>query len=427
MDSLKSYGMVPGLDSVRELCRRLGDPQEGLNFVHVAGTNGKGSALAYVSTVLTCAGYRVGRYISPTIREYRERFQINGRMITQKDLCELAGEVKDACDAMRAEGLPHPTPFEVETALSFLYFIRKKCDLVVLETGMGGRLDATNVICSSQVAVLASISMDHMQYLGNTLTAIAGEKAGILKPGCRAVSAEQEPEAMEAIRARAEQLGIPLTVAETRLVGRARYGLEKQRFDYDGMKDLEIGLAGRCQIGNAALAVETCRALRECGYEIPDKALRQGLRETRWPGRFTILGRRPLFVADGAHNEDAARELAKSLEMYFTNRRIIYIMGILKDKEYEKIIELTAPYADQILTVTPPGNPRAMGSYELAQEVAKAHPRVTATDSLEEAVELSHLLAGKEDVILAFGSLSYLGRLMEIMEERERRGKKRKA
>ena len=427
MDSLKSYGIVPGLDSVRGLCRRLGDPQGGLNFVHVAGTNGKGSALAYVSTVLTCAGYRVGRYISPTIREYRERFQINGRMITQKDLCELAGEVKDACDAMRAEGLPHPTPFEVETALSFLYFIRKKCDLVVLETGMGGRLDATNVICSSQVAVLASISMDHMQYLGNTLTAIAGEKAGILKPGCRAVSAEQEPEAMEAIRARAEQLGIPLTVAETRLVGRARYGLEKQRFDYDGMKDLEIGLAGRCQIGNAALAVETCRALRECGYEIPDKALRQGLRETRWPGRFTILGRRPLFVADGAHNEDAARELAKSLEMYFTNRRIIYIMGILKDKEYEKIIELTAPYADQILTVTPPGNPRAMGSYELAQEVAKAHPRVTATDSLEEAVELSHLLAGKEDVILAFGSLSYLGRLMEIMEERERRGKKRKA
>ncbi len=427
MDSLKCYGIVPGLDSVRELCRRLGDPQEGLNFVHVAGTNGKGSALAYVSTVLTCAGYRVGRYISPTIREYRERFQINGRMITQKDLCELAGEVKDACDAMRAEGLPHPTPFEVETALGFLYFIRKKCDLVVLETGMGGRLDATNVIRSPQVAVLASISMDHMQYLGNTLTAIAGEKAGILKPGCRAVSAEQEPEAMEAIRARAEQLGIPLTVAETRLVGRARYGLEKQRFDYDGMKDLEIGLAGRCQIGNAALAVEACRALRECGYEIPDKALRQGLRETRWPGRFTILGRRPLFVADGAHNEDAARELAKSLEMYFTNRRIIYIMGILKDKEYEKIIELTAPYADQILTVTPPGNPRAMGSYELAQEVAKAHPRVTATDSLEEAVELSHLLAGKEDVILAFGSLSYLGRLMEIMEERERRGKKRKA
>lgn len=427
MDSLKSYGIVPGLDSVRELCRRLGDPQEGLKFVHVAGTNGKGSVLAYVSTVLKCAGYRVGRYISPTIRDYRERFQIDGRMITQKDLCALAQEVKGACDAMKSEGLPHPTPFEVETALSFLYFNRKKCDLVVLETGMGGRLDATNVIGNTQVAVLTSISMDHMQYLGNTLAAIAGEKAGILKPGCRAVSAEQEPEAMEVIRARAEQMGISLTVAEKKLTGRVRYGLEKQRLDYDGMKDLEITLAGRYQIGNAVLAVETCRALRECGYDIPEKALRQGLRETRWPGRFTVLGRRPLFVADGAHNEDAARELAESVELYFTNRRIIYIMGILKDKEYEKIIELTACYADQILTVTPPGNPRAMSSYELAQEAARSHPRVTATDSLEEAVELSYLLAGKEDVILAFGSLSYMGRLMEIMEERERSGKKRKA
>lgn len=427
MDSLKSYGIVPGLDSVRKLCRRLGDPQDGLKFVHVAGTNGKGSALAYVSTVLKCAGYRVGRYISPTIREYRERFQINGRMITQKDLCALADEVKEVCDAMRAEGLPHPTPFEVETALAFLYFYRKKCDLVVLETGMGGRLDATNVIRHTLVAVLTSISMDHMQYLGSTLEAIAGEKAGILKPGCRAVSAQQEPKAMEVIRVRAQQLGIPLTVADINLTGRVRYGLEKQRFDYDGMKDLEITLAGRCQIGNAALAVETCRALRECGYAIPDTALRQGLRETSWPGRFTVLGRRPLFVADGAHNEDAARELAASIELYFTNRRIIYIMGILKDKEYDRIIELTARYADQILTVTPLGNPRAMGSYELAQEAAKVHPRVTATDSLEEAVELAHLLAGKEDVILAFGSLSYLGRLMEIMEQRERREKKRKA
>lgn len=424
MDSLKGYGIVPGLDSIRELCRRLGNPQEELRFVHVAGTNGKGSVLAYVSTVLHCAGYRVGRYISPTIREYRERYQVNGRMITQKDLCGLTEELKAACESMAEEGLPHPTPFEVETALAFLYFNRKKCDIVVLETGMGGRLDATNVICAAQVAVLTSISMDHMQYLGSTLTAIAGEKAGILKPGCLAVSAQQEPEVMEVIRTRAEQLQVPLTVAEERLVGRVRYGLERQRFDYDGMRDLEIGLAGRHQIGNAALAVEVCRALTRCGYEIPEKALRQGLRETRWPGRFTVLGKKPLFVADGAHNEDAAKKLAQSIEFYFTNKRIIYIIGVLKDKEYERIIEHTARYADQILTVTPPNNPRAMGSYELAQEVARVHPRVTAVDSLEEAVELSHLLAGREDVILAFGSLSYLGRLMEIMEERE---KKRKA
>ncbi len=424
MDSLNNYGIVPGLGSIRELCRRLDNPQDRLRFVHIAGTNGKGSVLAYVSTAALRAGYRVGRYISPAVQEYRERFQINGRMITQKELCGLVEELRRVCGAMVAEGMPHPTPFEVETALGFLYFSQKECDLVVLETGMGGRLDATNVIRNTLVAVLTSVSMDHMQYLGNTLGAIAGEKAGILKPGCRAVSAVQEPEAMEVIRAQAQRQRIPLTVADGEKAKRVRYGLERQRFDYDGMKALEISLAGKYQIGNAVLAVEVCRALGECGLDIPEKALRQGLLDTRWPGRFTVLGRKPLFVADGAHNEDAAKKLAQSIEFYFTNKRIIYIMGILKDKEYEKIIEITARYADQILTVAPPGNPRAMGSCELAREVAKAHPRVTAVDSLEEAVEISHLLAGREDVILAFGSLSYLGRLMEIMGEREKKKKK---
>lgn len=421
MDSLKNYGIVPGLDSIRELCRRLGNPQDGLRFVHIAGTNGKGSVLAYVSTVARCAGYRVGRYISPAVRDYRERFQLDGRMITQKDLCSLAEELRRVCDTMTGEGLPHPTAFEVETALGFLYFRRKDCDLVVMETGMGGRLDATNVIGNTLVAALTSVSMDHMQYLGDTLGAIAGEKAGILKPGCHAVSAAQEPEAMEVIRAQAQRLGVPLTVADGEKAVRVRYGLERQRFDYGGMKDLEISLAGRYQIGNAVLAVEVCRALGERGFDISEKALRQGLLDTRWPGRFTVLGRRPLFVADGAHNEDAAKKLAESIEFYFTNRRIIFIMGILKDKDYEKIIELTARYADQILTVAPPDNPRAMSSYELAREVAKVHPRVTAVDSLEEAVEISHLLADREDVILAFGSLSYLGGLMDIMEERNRK------
>lgn len=421
MDSLKNYGIVPGLGSVREICRRLDNPQDGLRFVHIAGTNGKGSVLAYVSTAVRCAGYRVGRYISPAVRDYRERYQVDGRMITQKDLCGLVEELRRVCDAMTAEGLPHPTAFEVETALGFLYFRRKECDLVVLETGMGGRLDATNMIQNTLVAVLTSISMDHMQYLGNTLGAIAGEKAGILKPGCRAVSAAQEPEAMEVIRKQALRLEVPLTVADGERAVRVRYGLERQRFDYGGMKDLEIGLAGRHQIGNAVLAIEVCRALGECGFDISEKALRQGLSDTRWPGRFTVLGRKPLFVADGAHNEDAAKKLAESIEFYFTNKRIIFIMGILKDKEYEKIIEITARFADQILTVAPPGNPRAMGSCELAREAAKAHPRVTAVDSLEEAVEISHLLADKEDVILAFGSLSYMGRLMDIMEERKRK------
>ncbi|MDE6701752.1 MAG: bifunctional folylpolyglutamate synthase/dihydrofolate synthase, partial [Acetatifactor sp.] len=204
-------------------------------------------------------------------------------------------------------------------------------------------------------------------------------------------------------------------------VRRGGRNVERQRFDYkpeEGpvLKDLELCLGGVFQTDNALLALETLRVLQEKGYVIKEDALRRGFRETVWPGRFSVICKKPLFVVDGAHNEDAARKLAQSVEMYFTNRRIIYIMGMLRDKEYEKVINLTQGYADQIITVTPPENPRAMSAYDLAQEIARVHPRVTAVDSLEEAVELARLLVAPEDVILAFGSLSYLGRLIKLAE-----------
>lgn len=416
--SIQSYGIVPGLESIRELCRRLGNPQDSLQFVHIAGTNGKGSTLAYISVILKNAGYRVGRYISPVIFEYRERIQVNLRPITKAALCEGVKLVRQCCDAMVAEGFPHPTPFEVETALAFWYFREQKCDIVVLETGMGGLNDATNLITTTLVAVLASISMDHMKFLGNSLEEIAAQKAGIIKTGCRVVSMKQSPSAMEVIRKTAEKKGCLLQIADGETAAHIRYGVEKQRFDYKGMKGLEIRLAGKFQIDNAVLAIETVNALQELGFQITEKVLRKGLADTVWKGRFTVLSRKPYFIADGAHNEDAARKLANSIEFYFTNKRIIYIMGILKDKEYEKIIGLTHRYADQIITVTPPDNPRAMHAYALAQEIVKVHPQVTAVDSLEEAVEMSYLLAGKDDVIIAFGSLSYLGRLIKIVENR---------
>lgn len=418
VESLASYGIVPGLDTIKELCRRIGNPQDQLAFVHIAGTNGKGSTLAYVSTVLKCAGYRVGRYLSPTIFEYRERIQVGGRPITQKDLCEGMELMKACCDQMVEEGLNHPTPFEVETALSFWYFARQKCDIVVLETGMGGLEDATNLITTTKVAVLASISMDHMKFLGDTLAKIATQKAGIIKSGCRVVSMLQKPEAMEVVEQTAKALNCPLTIADAGRATHVRYGLEKQSFDYLGMKKIEISLAGKFQIDNAVLAIEVINTLGKCGFSVTEKQLRKGLLETNWPGRFTVIGKKPLFIVDGAHNEDAALRLADSIEFYFTNRRIIYIMGILKDKEHEKIIRLCHKYADQIITVTPPNNPRGMRALDLAQEVAGVHPAVTAVDSLEEAVEMSYLLAGKGDVILAFGSLSYLGRLIEIVKHR---------
>lgn len=419
IDSLSSYGIVPGLDNIRVLCEKLGNPQKDLKFVHIAGTNGKGSVLAYISTILKCAGYKVGRYISPTISDYRERIQVNGRPITQKALCNLVEQTKEICNSIYAETSSHPTPFEVETAMAFSFFKEQGCDIVVLETGMGGRLDATNIIENTLVTVFASISMDHMGFLGKTIEAIASEKAGIMKPGCRVVTAMQEDAVMQVLLDAAKEVDAEICVADVAELTRVRYGLDRQRFDYKAWKNIEITLAGQYQINNALLALKAVEALETCGFAITEKALRQGLKETKWLGRFTVLGKKPYFVVDGAHNADAAKKLAESIEFYFTNRRIIFIMGILRDKEYDRIIEQTHKYADQIITVTTPNSARSLTAYELATEVAKVHPNVTAVDSLEEAVEISYLLAGKEDVIIAFGSLSFMGRLLAIMDKRK--------
>nr|WP_289768123.1 folylpolyglutamate synthase/dihydrofolate synthase family protein [uncultured Acetatifactor sp.] len=454
MEQIGKYGIVPGLEGIRELCRRLGDPQRELRFVHVAGTNGKGSVCAYMSAVLQCGGYRVGKYTSPAVLDWREEIQVNGSYIAKAAVGRYMEQLKAVCGEMAAEGRPHPTPFEVKTAMAFLYFRDKKCDIVVMETGMGGLLDATNVVEDTCVAVLTSVSMDHMGFLGKTLPEIAAQKAGIIKRGCHVVTAVQEPEVMEVLAGRAAALGCPLTVADTRAAEHVRFGLEKQRFDYGGLKKLEITLAGQCQIENAVTALEGLRALgigalggaepgagalesREPGigaadgrapedeepggrirkreFPVTEEKLRQGMAQAAWPGRFAVAGRKPCFILDGAHNEDAARKLAQSLELYFSGRRILYIMGMLRDKEYGKVIELTHSLADQIITVTPPGNPRAMPAYELAAAVAQVHEKVTAADSLEEAVEMARLLADKKDVIVAFGSLSYLGRMLEIV------------
>lgn len=415
MEQIGQYGIVPGLDSIRELARRLGDPQKDLRFVHVAGTNGKGSVCAYVSSALQCAGYRVGKYTSPAVVDDREEIQVNGSSIAKAAVGRYMEQLKAICDGMAADGLPHPTPFEVKTAMAFLHFREKKCDIVVLETGMGGLLDATNIVEDTCVAVLTSISGDHMGFLGKTLGEIASQKAGIIKKGCHVVSAAQAPEVMEAIAGKAADMGCPLTVADGKAAEHVVFGLEKQSFDYGGYRKIEIGLAGQCQIDNAVVALETLKVLGNLGFPMAEGKLREGMAQARWPGRFTVASKRPYFILDGAHNEDAARRLAQSLELYFPGRRIIYIMGMLRDKEYEKVIALTHGLADHIITVAAPGNPRALSSCELASAVARVHQKVTAADSLEEAAELARLLAGTRDVIVAFGSLSFLGRMMEIV------------
>ena len=419
MDELKKSGIVPGLGNIKELCRRLGNPQDAFPCIHIAGTNGKGSVLAYLSTVYKTAGYRVGAFSSPAVFNSRETIRVDGKNMTKKAYTEGLEKIKEAVEKVKADGLPAPTAFEAEVALAFLYFADKKCDIVILEAGMGGREDATNLITRTLAAVLMPIGMDHMQFLGGTLDKIAYQKAGIIKKGCVAVSAVQQEEAAAEIRKEAEKQGcscIFATVPE-----KIKYGLKKQKFTYRDAfgtlhKDMEITIPGVCQAENAAVAIEVVEALnRQNAFVVSEENLRRGLLETLWPGRFEVLREKPYFVIDGAHNEPAAKKLVQSVSAYFSNKRIIYIMGMLKDKEYEKVAEITYPYADQIITVTPPENKRALSAMDLAAAVSAYHPRVTTAGSVEEAVEMAYLLAGKEDVILCFGSLSFLGRVRDIL------------
>ncbi len=423
MESLAGIGIVPGLSQITELLGRLDNPQNDLKFIHIAGTNGKGSVLAFVSTICKCAGYKVGRYLSPVISDYCEKIQIGGRNIARNDMAELLSRVRLACEDMVVAGFQHPSPFEVETAAAFLYFKEKACDIVVLEAGMGGREDATNVITTTLVSVLVSISMDHMQFLGRSLGEIAANKAGILKPGRPCISALQKEEAAQAIQQAADEKGCALTFVNP--VKKVKYGLLEQSFSYQDTKgilheELKISLSGKHQVENAALAIEVVRELKECGYTFSEKDLKKGLLETKWPGRFEVLATKPYFIVDGAHNEDAAKKLAESVRFYFSNKRIIYIMGMLKDKEYEKVSAIMAEFAEQIITVTPPENPRALPAYDLALALKEHHDSVTVADSLEEAVEIAGLFARKQDVILCFGSLSFLGRIRKLVMQDEK-------
>ena len=415
IEELKKYGSVPGLINMQNLCEKLGNPQNELSFVHIAGTNGKGSTLAFLSEILQESGYRVGRYISPTIFEYRERIQVNKRPISKKELSRLMEQLKEDCEELVREGKPHPTAFEIETAMAFLYFKEKKCDIVVLETGLGGLLDATNIIQNTLVAVFTSISLDHMGVLGDTLGQIAENKAGIMKPGAVAVALKGEEEVMEVLSRKASSLKIPLLIADPEETDEVKSSLEKQSFCYGCYRDLTITMAGRYQIENAVLALKTVEALERTGLSVKERAIYKGLENAAWPGRFQVLARKPYFIADGAHNRDGAGRLAQTIRFYFTNRRILYIIGILRDKEQDEILRATCPLAQQVLTVPTPGE-RGMSSYELACKAKEYHGNVTAVDSVEEAVELAYLLADQDTVIIAFGSLSYLGKLIKFVE-----------
>ena len=418
LDEVSKYGSVLGLESMRELLHRLGDPQNELKFIHISGTNGKGSVLAYLSTILSGAGYRTGRYISPTLFSYRERIQVDGEYIEKESLACHVTAIAAAAEDMQKAGLPSPTVFEIETALAFLYFKEKRCDIVTLEVGCGGLLDATNVITTTLMEVIASISMYHTDLLGDTLAKIAAQKAGIIKPDTMVVSAQQKSEAAQVIEDTCKEQHCTLQMVDESKISNVHYGAEGQTFSYKEWENVAISLAGSYQIKNAALALEGVEALRKLGYPLSDQQVREGLLHTVWRGRFTTLRRDPTVIIDGAHNPAAALELKESLERYFPGKTLYFVMGMFKDKDYAQVIDLTAPLARHIITVETPGNPRAMPARELAEAVGKVNPSVEWADSVAHGVEKALAMAGKEDAVIVFGSLSFLGEAADAVNEK---------
>ncbi|HHX12329.1 MAG TPA: bifunctional folylpolyglutamate synthase/dihydrofolate synthase [Clostridiales bacterium] len=418
------YGIVPGLETMEELLGRLGNPQEKLKMIHVAGSNGKGSTCAFISTILIEAGYKVGRYSSPTVFTYREIIQIGYEglsemdYITEEGVCEAIDKIMPVCKDMLEDGYSHPTAFEIETAMAFLYLSQENVDFAIIEVGMGGRLDATNVIKQPICTVITSISMDHMQYLGSSLKEIAYQKAGIIKDNVPLVTCKQHSDVEGVLQEISAEKNAKYYVADTHKVRNAIYTPEKTRFTMED-EEYSISLLGEYQIDNGLLAITAARVIDKLGYLISEEAIKRGLDKTRWSGRFEVISRKPYFIIDGAHNEDAAIRLAKSIEQYFTNQRIIYIIGVLSDKDVKSILKITAPLADVIIALTP-DNKRALASSDLANMALSYGKKVIDAATVDMAVKRAYQEATEDDVIIAFGSLSYLGELKQTVEDVKR-------
>lgn len=407
-------GSVLGLESMQRLMSELSDVLDTLPIIHIAGTNGKGSTGAYLASILQMAGYHVGRYTSPAVFSPLEVWQFDGCNITESEYAHIVSQVKNACDIVVSKGGVMPTVFEIETAMAFVWFSIKKPDIILMETGMGGLTDATNIIKNPLACVFTTISKDHMQFLGDTLKKIALIKAGIIKPKSRVFSIYQENEVEEVLRSYAKEQGASIEFVKESDIAVIKQSANKLLFDYK-KETFETKMAGVYQRKNASLAIAIVRGLFP---NISDECIKKGIRDSIWQGRFEIIGENPLFIIDGAHNEDAAKELQKTVQNCFTNQKPAYIIGVLADKEYEKMLEVMLLHAECVYTITP-DNPRAMNAVTLAKEAGKFHSKVQACTSIEEALDK---VLSLNRPIIAFGSLSYLGELKRIYESRKNNG-----
>ena len=392
-------GTKPDLCRIAWLLEKLGNPHQKLKFVHIAGTNGKGSTAAMTASILQKAGYTTGLFTSPYIYRFNERIQIGGCQIPDETVIDLTKKIRAL-----AEDMPwQPTEFDFVTAMAMAYFAQENCDIVVLEVGVGGALDSTNIIPAPEVAVITNIGLDHTDLLGDTLEKIAAVKAGIIKEGCAAVAypGDAVEEVYETV---CKEKNVPLTVADFESIRLTHHDLRGQRFSHGSRKDLFLPLLGNHQLCNAAVVLSVIDALIAKGWQITEENIREGLESVSWPGRFDIVGEDPLFIIDGGHNPQCIEALVKNIEDYLKGRKIIVLTGVLADKDYGEMFRPVMKYADMFVCITP-DNPRKMEAAELASYLQKAGAKAVACESVKGGVLMAKTLAGHDGVVLCFGSL----------------------
>ena len=390
----------PGLERIGALCEALGNPQDRLKFVHVAGTNGKGSFCSMLSSILTAAGYKTGLYTSPYIKVFNERMQINGKNIENERLVELTERVRPVADAMTDK----PTEFELITAIAFLYFAEAECDVVVLEAGMGGRLDSTNIISSSLLSVITGIALDHVAFLGDTVEKIAAEKAGIIKPGSPVLFGGEDISAERVIAGRAAELGSDFSKTDRTQLTVKEAILDGTVLDYKERRDLEIKLLGLYQPKNVSTVLDAVDILKSRGLIISDAAVKDGLLRAKWPARFEIISENPLIIFDGAHNPEGITVATESIAHYF-NDKVTVLSGVLKDKDYNFIAGELSKIADSAFTITP-DSPRALSATEYAEILKEKGVSATPCPDIKTALTTAYEKAKKSgSALVCLGSL----------------------
>ena len=421
------FGMVLGLDRMEELLRRLGNPQDDLKVIHVAGTNGKGSVSKYLEEGLSACGYKMGLYTSPYIEAFNERIRYDGADISDEDLEYYGQKVVSAAEAMVADGLDSPTEFEVVTAIAFLYFADRQADITILEVGLGGIGDSTNVVKSPLASVISSISYDHMAQLGSSLAEIAVNKAGIIKTGCPVIANVPQRDAAKIIARKAYAMGSRLydisgirAAVSDETPFSQKVSMELYEKSYS---DVEISMVGRHQAENLKTALATLEILRKSGaVKLDREALYEGLKRARQPGRFEVISEDPLVIIDGAHNEAGAQALQETMAQHFAGKKILLVAGILADKEIDSIVKFLTKITDHII-VTEPDNPRKLAAEKLAEHVADFGAAAEVVSDVEAAVHRAKELADGYDVILFAGSLYLIGDVRRLW--RNERGEER--